>query len=210
MDIVYGTGNSAKVENMRKIINEEKFDIKLEMLKDIGFDEEIVEDGDSFEQNSEIKARAIEKYCKNKGITNKIIITDDAGLCVDKLNGEPGIYTARYAGEHPSQIENLNKLLGKMKDFNDLKDRTATFVCVLTAIDLASGEKIVTKGECKGIIAKEYKKLGGLTYAPVFIPEGFDVPMLEIDDSKDAYVYKHRYIAMKEMINEFKKRSFLG
>ena len=135
MDIVYGTGNSAKVENMRKIISEENLDIKFEMLKDIGFDEEIVEDGETFEENSEIKARAIEKYCKNKGISNKIIITDDAGLCVDKLNGEPGIYTARYAGEHPTQIENLNKLLEKMKNFTDLKDRIATFVCVLTAID---------------------------------------------------------------------------
>ena len=99
MEILYGTHNKAKIEAMKGIIKSHGFDATLRTTKDIGFDKDIVEDGSTFEENSEIKARAIKEYCDEKGITGMIIITDDAGLCVDKLNGEPGVYTGRYAGE---------------------------------------------------------------------------------------------------------------
>ena len=208
MDIVYGTGNRAKVENMRKIISEENLDIKFEMLKDIGFDEEIVEDGETFEENSEIKARAIEKYCKNKGISNKIIITDDAGLCVDKLNGEPGIYTARYAGENPTQLENINKLLNNLKPYTNIEDRVCKLVCVLTAI-LPSGEIIVSRGESMGSIALEPGRLGGLTYSPVFIPKGFNKPMGEMEEKEYLEVSNHRDIAMHELMKKFMENGYI-
>ena len=208
MDIVYGTGNRAKVENMRKIISEENLDIKFEMLKDIGFDEEIVEDGETFEENSEIKARAIEKYCKNKGISNKIIITDDAGLCVDKLNGEPGIYTARYAGENPTQLENINKLLNNLKPYTNIVDRVCKLVCVLTAI-LPSGEIIVSRGESMGSIALEPGRLGGLTYSPVFIPKGFNKPMGEMEEKEYLEVSNHRDIAMHELMKKFMENGYI-
>lgn len=206
MEIIYGTGNRAKVEAMKKILRENNYEMKLDTLKDIGFNEEIIEDGTTFEENSEIKARAIENYCKKNNIKNRIIITDDAGLCIDKLNGEPGIYTARYAGENPTQIENINKVLNNMKNYQDQEDRTATFVCVLTAIIIDTGEKIVARGECKGSIAKEHGKLGGLTYSPIFIPEGFTVPMSEMPEEKYAAVHNHRDLAMKKLIIEFNKR----
>ena len=96
-------------------------------LKEIGFNEEIIEDGKTFEENSEIKARAIEKLCNKNNIKNKIIITDDAGLCIDCLNGEPGIYSARYAGEHASQIESINKVLNNMKQMC-IRDRLNPFI----------------------------------------------------------------------------------
>ena len=161
MRILYGTGNKAKVEAMRKIIRIHGFDVELLTIKDVGFDKEIVEDGTTFEENSEIKANAIKEFCKENNINDVLVLTDDAGLCVDALNGEPGVYTGRYAGDHATQIENIDNLLGIMKDFEG-DQRKATFVCVLTMI-LENGEKIVARGECFGTIAKEHGVLGGLT-----------------------------------------------
>ncbi len=207
MKILYGTGNKAKVEAMRKIISSHGFDAELFTIKDIGFNKEIVEDGTTFEENSEIKANAIREFCLENNITDKIIITDDAGLCVDKLNGEPGVYTGRYAGEHPTQEENLNKLLNNMKQYTNLEDRKCKFVCVLTAI-LPSGEKIVARGECKGTIALKPGKLGGLTYGPVFIPNGFDKPMGDMEEEEYASVHNHRDLAMNELVTKFKELGY--
>ena len=115
MEILYGTTNKAKVKSMEKIIKEHNFDITIKTLPEIGFNEEIVEDGTTFEENSEIKAKAIQEFCKKNNINVHLIMTDDAGLCIDKLNGEPGVYTARYAGENPTQIQNIEKVLEKLK-----------------------------------------------------------------------------------------------
>ena len=117
MEIIYGTGNKDKVHAMRNIIKFHGFDAKLYTIKDIGFNEEIIEDGKTFEENSEIKAKAIKKFCEKNNIKDKIIVTDDAGICVDKLNGEPGIYTARYAGENATQKEQIDKLLNNMNQW---------------------------------------------------------------------------------------------
>lgn len=204
MKILYGTGNKAKVESMRKIIEVHGFDAELFTIKDVGYDQDVEETGTTFEENSEIKALAIKEFCEKNNITDKIIITDDAGLCVDVLNGEPGVYTGRYAGEHPTQIENINKLLNNMKEYTNLKDRKCKFVCVLTAI-LPNGEKIVARGECNGTIALEHGKLGGLTYGPVFIPEGFDKPMGDMDEDEYASVHNHRDLAMYKLMQKFKE-----
>lgn len=209
MEIIYGTSNKAKVENMKKIFIENNINEKLLTLKEINFNEEIIEDGKTFKENSEIKARTIEKFCNKNNIKEKIIITDDAGLCIDKLNGEPGIYTARFAGENPTQLENINKVLENLKQYENMEDRTCKFVCVLTAIILDTGEKIIAKGECKGKIAKNPGKLGGLTYAPIFIPEGFEIPMSEMPEEKYEKMHNHRNLAMKELVREFQKRNII-
>lgn len=207
MKILYGTGNLAKLDSMKKIVKLHQFNAELYTLKDIGFDKDIVEYGKTFEENSEIKAREIEKYCKENNILDKIIITDDAGLCVDKLNGEPGIYTARYAGEHPTQEENINKILENLKIYTNMEDRTCKFVCVLTAI-LPSGEKIVSRGECRGLIALKPGKLGGLTYGPIFIPEGFDKPMGDMEEEEYMSVHNHRDFAMNKLMEKFKELGY--
>lgn len=207
MKILYGTGNLAKLDAMKKIIKSHGFDAELYTLKDIGFDKDIIEDGKTFEENSEIKAREIQKFCQKNNIVDKIIITDDAGLCVDKLNGEPGIYTARYAGEHPTQIENINKLLENLKQYQKMEDRTCKFVCVLTAL-LPNGEKIVSRGECKGTIALKHGKLGGLTYGPLFIPDGFDKPMGDMEEEEYIAVHNHRDLAMNELMKKFKELGY--
>lgn len=207
MNILYGTGNKGKVEAMKKIIKIHGFDAEISTLKDIGFDREIIENGETFEENSYIKAKAIKEFCEDNKITDKIIITDDAGLCVDKLNGRPGVYSARWAGENATQEEILNKLLLELKEYQKEEERTCKFVCVLTAI-LPNGEKIVTRGETKGIIAKKIGKLEKLTYSPVFIPNGFERPMSEMDEKEFAEVHNHRDLAMENLMKKLKELGF--
>ena len=207
MKILYGTGNKNKVEAMIKIIKNHGFDAELFTTKDIGYSQDVEENGTTFDENSEIIALAIKEFCDKNNITDKIIITDDAGLCVDVLNGEPGVYTGRYAGENPTQIENITKLLTNMKEYTKLEDRSCKFVCVLTAI-LPTGEKIVARGECKGTIALDHGTLGGLTYGPVFIPEGFDKPMGDMEEEEYASVHNHRDLAMNELMKRFKELGY--
>lgn len=206
MEIIYGTSNNNKVISMTKILKENGVNAKIYTLKDIGFNQEIIENGLTFEENSEIKANAIKKFCDENNIKNKIIITDDAGSCIDKLNGEPGIYSARYAGENVTQVQKLEKVLDKMKKYQDFKDRECTFICVLTAV-ISSGEKIVVRGECKGTVAKKMGKLGGLTYIPIFIPKGFDKPLSDLDEKTFEATHNHRDLAVKKLLKEFALRN---
>lgn len=198
MKMIYGSSNVNKVKDIKSIIKAHGADIEVISLKDIGFTGEIVEDGETFEENSEIKATAVKQFCDKNQIEYDIITTDDAGLCVDCLNGEPGVYSARYAGEHATQEESLGKLLKNIEKTGDTK-RTAKFVCVLTSF-LKDGTKIVSRGECNGKIAKQVKKLGGLTYSPVFIPDGYDVPMSELSAEEYEKAHNHRDKAFSQLL----------
>lgn len=197
MKIIYGTGNKEKIAEIKKLFKNHKIETEILSLKDIGFDEDIDETGTTFEENSMIKAKAIKLFC-NKNNINEIIITDDAGLCVDGLNGAPGVHSARYAGDHAPQKVTLDKLMHEMKDIPKEK-RTAEFVCVLTAL-LPSGEIIVAKGVTKGSIAEEIGTMGGLTFCPVFIPEGAKKVMNDLTDEEKEQT--HREKAFKELIKE--------
>lgn len=197
MKIIYGTGNQHKLAEIKTLFNNHKIEAEIISLKDIGFNEEIEENGETFEENSMIKAKAIKEFCMQNNI-NEIIITDDAGLCVDALDGAPGVHSARYAGDHAPQEVTLNKLMNAMKDIPKEK-RIAQFVCVLTAI-LPNGEVIAAKGITKGSIAEEIGTMGGLTYCPVFMPKGVNKVMNDMtDDEKEQ---THREKAFKELIEK--------
>ena len=200
MKMIYGSSNVNKIKDIKSIIKAHGVDIEIISLKDIGFDSEIVENGETFEENSEIKAKAVKEFCEKKQINYDIITTDDAGLCVDCLNGEPGVYSARYASEHASQEENLAKLLNNIEKTGDT-ERKGKFVCVLTSF-LKDGTKIVSRGECNGTIAKQIKRLGGLTYSPVFIPEGYDVPMSELSAEEYENAHNHRDKAFSQLLEQ--------
>lgn len=208
MKIIYGTGNKEKIKQMQKIININNFDVQLLNLKDINFTDEIVEDGKNFEENSRIKANAIRSFCNENGYEDYIIITDDAGLRVDCLNGAPGILSARYAGDHAPQEIVLNKLLGNMSEYTNMEDRTASFVCVLTA-SLPDGTYIVSRGETKGKVALSVGKYGGLTYEPVFIPNGFNKPIGEMSIDEFAKVKNHRDVAMIDILSKLNRKQEL-
>lgn len=203
MKILYGTSNKGKLAEINRIIRLEGLHTDVITLKDIHFNEEIIENGKTFEENSMIKAEAIKKFCDKNGIDYEIIITDDAGLCVDFLDGRPGVYSARYAGENATQEQILNKLLEEMKDAKEEEQRTCAFVCVLSGI-LKDGTKIVKRGETKGRIAYQISKLGGLTYNPVFIPNGFDKTVIEMEDEEFQKVHNHRMAAIEALLSEIK------
>ena len=196
MKIIYGTGNSGKKKQVEDFFKATNVDVEIVSLKDIGFDKEIIEDGTTFEENSMIKAKEIQKFCKENNIEG-IIVTDDTGLCVDCLNGEPGVHTARYAGDHAPQDLAIEKLLTNVNKTGDSK-RRAKFVCVLTAI-LTNGEFKQVRGETIGKIAKTPGTMGKLTYGPIFIPDGFDRVMNDLTDEELGST--HREKAFLELLN---------
>lgn len=200
MKIIYGTSNQEKINQVKEYLEYKQEDIEILSLKEISFNEEIDENGKTFEENSLIKAKAIKAFCDKNDI-HEIIMTDDAGLCVDTLNGEPGVYSARYAGDHAPQIESITKVLNKMKDVKD-EDRTAKFVCVLTLI-MPDGIIKVARGETLGKIVKTPGPLGKLTYGPIFIPNGFNKTMNELTDEELGAT--HREKALNQIIKYLKE-----
>lgn len=203
MKIIYGTTNLHKkeqVEDFFKATGRE--DIEIITSKDIGFLDDVKETGATFEENSMIKARAVKEFCKMHDIDG-IIVTDDTGLCVDCLNGEPGIYSGRYVErkgvdylEHQKAC--IEKLLNNIEKTGD-KERKAKFVCVLTAI-LPDGEIKQVRGETLGTISKKPGPYGKLTYGPVFIPDGFDRCINELKDEELGIT--HREKAFLELLKE--------
>lgn len=201
MKLIYGTSNKGKLQEIKDFFKNNKIDAEILSLKDINFNEEIEENGKTFEENSLIKAKAIKEFCTNHNI-NEIIVTDDAGLCVDALGGRPGVYSARYAGNHAPQEVTINKLLNEMKDVPEEK-RTAKFVCVLTAI-LKDKKVIVARGETKGRIAKEPGPMGKLTYGPIFISNEFGKVMNEL--TAEQLKHTHREKALIELLKKLNKK----
>lgn len=201
MKIILGTTNQGKIDQVKAFMEYKKININFISLKDIGFNEEIIENGETIEENSLIKAKAIKNYC-NKNNINEIIVTDDAGLFVDALDGRPGVHTARYAGDHAPQEVCINKLLGELKDVPDEK-RGATFACVLTAI-LPDGEVLTCRGETKGKIVKVPGSMGKLTYGPVLMPNGMDRVMNDLTEEELGLT--HRDKAWLELLEQLKTK----
>ena len=163
--------------------------IKVLTLRDIGFTEDIVEDGESFEENAFIKAFAVAK----KGY---IGVADDSGLCVDALGGEPGVYSARYAGEPCDDHRNNELLLFKMKDVPAEK-RTAKFVSTIAFVfPDEPGKGYFCRGECPGTILFEYRGTGGFGYVPLFLYEPLDKTFAEVNaEEKNAISHRARAAA---------------
>lgn len=185
-NLLFATGNNGKAKEVKHIFNGDKF--KVMSLHDISDYTEIAEDGDTFEANAFIKAKFIfDKY--------KVpVIADDSGLAVDQLDGKPGVFSARYAGENCTFDDNNNKLLDELKFFDE--PHPAKFVCCAVYYD---GEnKFVETGELPGTIISEKKGGKGFGYDPVFIPENFEMTLAELDlDEKNKI--SHRGIAFTKL-----------
>lgn len=143
--IVLASNNEHKIKEFKEILK----NFEIITMKEVGFYDDIVEDGTTFEENSEIKANAILKFLKSKNL-NYMVMADDSGLCVNALNGAPGVYSARYAQVHNDQA-NRNKLLENLKN---AKDRSAYFMCVIT-LKKPDETKIVGKGKVDGVILEK-------------------------------------------------------
>lgn len=160
VEIVFASGNMHKVEEAQKIVGTR---FKIITPAQLGFDGEIPETHETIPENSEEKVR----FIWNK--FHKPCFADDTGLEVDALNGEPGVYSARYAGEPKSFERNVEKLLFNMQDVPDGK-RTAHFRCVVSYID-ATGAMTQFEGRCNGHINRIPVNKGGFGYDPVFVPD---------------------------------------
>ena len=145
--IVLASNNQHKIKEFKEIMK----DYNIVTMAEVGFTDDIVEDGVTFLANSTIKSKTIAKYLKEKNL-NYMVMADDSGLCVDALNGDPGVYSARYAGEHTQQA-NRDKLLANLKNVED-PNRTARFKCVITLLK-PDGTMLVGEGKVEGKILKQ-------------------------------------------------------
>lgn len=162
MKIVFASGNQGKVNEVKAMLA--GTGIELVSLSGYANVPEIVEDGISFEENALKKARIISEF------TGETVLADDSGLVVDVLNGEPGIYSSRYAGEKATDVENNEKLLAKLKNIPAEK-RTAFFLCVLV-LYRKDGTFDFFEGKWQGRIIDEKRGSNGFGYDPIFwIPE---------------------------------------
>lgn len=193
------TNNAKKLKEIKRILNALGHDAKT--LKELGIEIEIEENGTTFAENAVIKAKTIATICKMP------TISDDSGLEVDFLNGAPGVYTARYAGENATDDENIDKLLDALKDVPQ-EDRGAAFVssvCLYVPVENGEDISVVCTGRCPGWIGWERIGDGGFGYDPIFMVG--DVSYSEMSaEEKDAI--SHRGQALRLLGEEIAKMIF--
>ena len=191
MKLVFATNNKHKLQEISYILNNSALEIL--SLEDIGFKGDIPETANTLAGNALQKARYIyERYRVD-------CFADDTGLEVDCLNGAPGVYSARYAGEGCNFEDNIEKLLKEMKDCNK---RKACFKTVVALI--VNGKEFLFEGKVCGIILRERRGLEGFGYDPLFQPDGFEKTFAEMSpDEKN--VISHRYRAIAALKEFFQK-----
>lgn len=192
--IILASNNIKKIKEIKEILKGCPYEVY--SLKDMDINIEVEEDGLTFEENAKKKAMEIYEYLLNKGESNFIVLSDDSGLEVDCLNGAPGVYSARYAGEHGNDYNNNIKLLEEMKDFKD-DERSARFVCVI-AVVFEDGSVKSVRGEVEGTIIEELKTEGGFGYDPLFFYKGFNKTFGEATPEEKNAI-SHRGNALKKL-----------
>ena len=186
MKIFLATGNKHKIDEIKAIFKNLK-DIEILSIKDGIEIPEVVEDGDTFEANSAKKASEIAKF------TGMITIADDSGLCVDALNGEPGVYSARYSGEGATDASNNAKLI---KNLQGIENRKAHFVSVIT-LGKPDGRAYSFRGEVEGEIIDIPRGDTGFGYDPHFYVAEYGKTLAEMPEMKN--VISHRANALKKL-----------
>lgn len=189
--IIFATGNENKMKEIREILGEPG--VEIISMKEAGIKADIVEDGKTFAENAAIKAAAIRELVKEEEV---IVLADDSGLEVDALNGEPGIYSARYAGEDtPYSIKN-KMIIDRLEGVPD-EERTARFVCVIAAA-MPDGEIKTATGTIEGRIGYEEQGENGFGYDPIFyVPEyGCTTAQLSMEKKNEL---SHRGKALRKI-----------
>lgn len=218
IDFVLATGNRNKVAEYSKLLSPLADKVRILSLKDVGITGDVVEDGDTFEENSVIKSSV-------PAALGYIGVADDSGLTVDALDGAPGIYSARYAGENVTYRDNNEKLL---RELEGVKDRGAKFVCVISItipdgtlevpeelvdrhLSAFASERcgrsvrvIAVRGECPGVITEELRGREGFGYDPLFLYEPSGVTFAEMSHEEKNAV-SHRGAAARAFLEIIKK-----
>jgi XTP/dITP diphosphohydrolase len=200
MKIVLASRNKNKIKELHMFIAPIDPSIEILSLDDIGFVGDIDENGTTFEENALIKAQTVASM-------GYIGVADDSGLAVDALNGAPGVYSARYSGEHGDDHKNNMLLLENIKHVPD-EQRTAQFVSVIAcAFPNDMHEPIVCRGECPGTILHAYRGNGGFGYDPLFWPDVFDgsCTLAEVPQARKNEV-SHRGNALRQLRSQLEAR----
>lgn len=189
--LIVSTGNQHKVIEIREILKD--LDIEVLSKNDIAIEAfGVVEDGSTLEENSIKKAQALASK------VDYMVIADDSGLFVDALDGEPGVYSSRYAGEEGNDSKNNEKLVYSLKD---IKNRKAAFKTVIALI--SEDKKLhIVEGVCEGKISYEAKGIKGFGYDPLFIPDGYDKSFAELgEEIKNKISHRSKaLVKLKELL----------
>ncbi len=183
--LIFATNNKNKVEEIRKVIGN-KFDIIT--LEEAGIDIDIPEPHDTIEENAAEKSNFIYK------LTGKNAFGEDTGLEIEALNNEPGVLSARYAGDEKSHQKNIEKVL---LNLNGVENKTAQFKTIISLI--IDGKQLMFEGICKGKIIHEQRGNQGFGYDPIFVPEGSEKTFAEMNLDEKS-VYSHRRKATDKLI----------
>ena len=187
MEIVLASRNAHKIKELQTILCESLGEVRILSLDEAGILDEIEENGETFAENALIKARAAAK-------SGKAGIGDDSGLCVNALGGAPGVYSARYAGEHGDDGANNQKL---QRELSDQSDRSAYFVSAVACV-FPDGREIVVEGRTEGVILTEARGTGGFGYDPYFFYEPFGKTFSEMTAEEKNSV-SHRGKAVRAL-----------
>ncbi len=196
MRFIAATGNKGKLKEIKEILG--SFPWEIISMGDAGIQDEIEETGKTFEENALIKAGYI------AGITKEVVMADDSGLEVDYLNGEPGIYSARFAGEGASDGDKNKKIL-RLLEGVPFEKRTARFVCAVAVI-FPDGESFTVRGTCEGYIGEKPVGTNGFGYDPLFYMPEYQKTMAEMDIETKNRI-SHRGKALRAMAEELKSRN---
>ena len=192
--VVVATGNAHKVVEIETILAPVMPGVRFVALGELGDFPDPVEDGDTFFDNALIKARAAQK---ETGLP--MAVADDSGLCVDALDGAPGIFSARWAGEHGNDAANNEKLMAQMKDVPD-EARTARFHSSVALV--RGGEVLCGDGDCEGRVGREPRGEHGFGYDPLFLPAetpGRTMAELTLDEKN---LISHRFHALEDLADK--------
>lgn len=195
MKILLASKNKNKIAEIKTLLSECVSDISVLSLDDINYNDEIEENGTTFEENAKIKAKVGAEL-------GYICVADDSGLEVDALGGAPGVYSARYSGYHADDETNNTKLLRELENV-PYEKRTARYVCVIACI-FPDGKEIVVRDTCEGKILTEYRGSGGFGYDPLFFVDKFGTTFAELS-MQEKNKESHRGKAMRKFCQEFSR-----
>lgn len=192
--LIIASNNAGKLREFKELLSPYGFDVV--SMREAGFNDEIVEDGETFEENAHIKARAVYEA------TGEPTIADDSGLEIDFLDGAPGVYSARYAGEDASDADRCAKVLNEMHGVaRELRD--ARFVCTIYFI-YAEDDEYSVRGEIRGYIGDEPQGKNGFGYDPIFMVND-DESMADLDDEEKNRI-SHRAAAFQKLSEILKEK----
>ena len=192
--LILATSNKDKAREIAEILSDTPFVVTT--MKEEGFDPDIVEDGKTFEENALIKARTVHELAKGA-----YVMADDSGLCIDALDGAPGIYSARFCGENSTYPEKFAKIFEMLKDVPEEK-RTAKFVCSI-AVVRPDGSEFTVRGEVCGVLHEKPMGDGGFGYDPIFYVPEFGMTTAQMTKEQKNSI-SHRGKASRAMAEKLK------